>query len=107
LLNTSVGREDVHILYDNSFEIASLLLQEPSLTKQTRDVVDELLVSVESLLYNDETEIDQDTIDNFESLLDQFESKASPKLKTAIKKIKKDISRGEMFKQLCITISNN
>ena len=105
LLNTEAGREYVYMLYDNSLEIAILLLKEPSLTIQTKEVIDELLLGVESLLYNDEIEISKDTIDSFVSLLDNFESKASPRLRTAIRKAKRGIERGELFEQLVITIS--
>ena len=105
LLNTDVGREYTFLLYDNSLEIAILLLQEPSLTTHTREVIDELLMSVESLLYNDEMETSQDTLDNFVSLLEQFESKASPKLKTAINKVRREIYKGEILKQLEISVS--
>ena len=104
LVNTEVGREYIFMLYGNSLEIVILLLQEPSLTSQTKGVIDELLISVESLLYNDEIEISQDTIKNFESLLDQFEGKASPELRTAIKKLKRDIRKERTFKQLGISI---
>jgi hypothetical protein len=103
LLNTRVGREYVFALYDNSLEIALLLLQEPSLTSHASIVANELLMAAESLFYNEEMEISQDTIDNLLSLLDHFESKASPKLKTVIKKVREDINMGEVFKQLCIT----
>jgi hypothetical protein len=104
LLNTEVGREYVYMLYDNSLEIALLLLKEPSLTTQTKEVIDKLLLGVESLLYNDEIAIRQETIDNLVSLLDGFESKASPKLRAAIRKAKRGIQRGEIFEQLVITI---
>jgi hypothetical protein len=105
LRNTVVGRECIFLLYDNSLEIATLLLKEPSLTLKTREVVDELLMSVESLLYNDEMEISQDTIDNFVTLLDQFETKASPKLKTTINKVRREIYKGKILKQLEISVS--
>jgi hypothetical protein len=105
LLNTKVGREYVSMLYDNSLEIVTLLLQEPSLTIQTKEVVDELSLNVESLLYTDEIEIRQDTIDRFLSLLDDFEVSASPKLKAAIKKVKREIMEDKVSKQLSITIN--
>ncbi|MCK5254390.1 MAG: hypothetical protein KAQ81_00100, partial [Deltaproteobacteria bacterium] len=105
LLNTEFGREYVFMLYDNSLEIVTLLLQEPSLTMQTKEVIDELLIGIESLLYADEIQTSQDTIDNVVSLLNNFKSYASPKLKTAIKKLKKNINEGEVFKRLVITIS--
>ena len=105
LRNTVVGRECIFLLYDNSLEIATLLLKEPSLTLKTREVIDELLLSVESLLHNDEMEISQDTIDNFVTLLDQFETKASPKLKTTINKVRREIDKGKILKQLEISVS--
>jgi hypothetical protein len=105
LVNTDVGREYIFMLYKNSLEIAILLLQEPSLTTQTGEVINELLISIDSLLYNDKMAISQDTIDNFESLLDQFENKASPGLKTAIKRLRKDIREEKIFKQLRINIT--
>jgi len=105
LLNTEVGRTYVFMLYDNSLEIAILLLQEPSLTSQTREVMSKLLISVKSLLYNEEMKINQDILDNCLSLLNHFETKASPKLKIAIKNIKRDMDSKEIFEQLGITIS--
>ena len=104
LINTEVGREYVFILYDNSFEIAVLLLQDPSLTELASEVANGILLSMESLVYNDEMIMDQKTIDDFESLLNHFESKASPKLKFVIKKIKKDINDEMIFNQLGITV---
>ena len=104
LRNTVVGRECIFLLYDNSLEIAILLLQESSLTTQTREVIDELLMSVESLLYNDEMEISRDTLDNFVSLLEHFESKASPKLKRDIRKVKNTIYRSEICEKLGIEV---
>ena len=67
LLNTEVGREYIAVLYENSLEVATMLLQEPSLTIQAREVTDELLIKVESLLYNDAIEISQETINSFVS----------------------------------------
>jgi hypothetical protein len=105
LLTTEVGREYIFILYNNSFEIVMLLLQDTSLLIQTRELLDEFLLNIESLLYNNEIEIRQHTIDSLKSLLNQFKSKASPKLKTIINKVERDIDKREIFGQLGITIS--
>jgi len=104
LVNTEVGREYISMLYNNSLEILTLLLQDPSLTVQTKEVVNEFLISVKSLFYNDTMEIRRDTIIKFKSLLDHAETKASPELKTAIKKLKRDIGEEKRFTQLGITI---
>jgi len=106
LLNTEVTREYITMLYGNSLEIAILLLKDPLLTELTCEVINEILPSVESLLYNDKMKISQKTIDDFESLLGQLEPKASPRLKSVIKKVMKDIRKERVFKQLGIAIIN-
>ena len=105
LVNTEVGKEYVSMLYDNSSEVAGLLLQNPSLSAQTNKIIVELLPGIESLLTNNKIAINQDTIGKVESLLDQFEAKASPTLKTAIRKARKDINKGEVFKKLGISVN--
>ena len=107
LLHTEIGRNYTVTLYNNSLEIVILLLQEPSLAAQTKEVINEFLISVESLFYNDRMEIRRDTIVKFQSLLDHAETKASPELKAAIKKLKKDIREEKVFTQLGINIQNN
>jgi hypothetical protein len=104
LLNTETGKEYILMLYANSLEIAILLLQDPSSTELTSEVIKELLNSVESLLYSDDMVIGQKTIDSFEFLLNQLEPKASPVLKTVIKKVKKNIREEVIFKQLGVRI---
>ena len=75
---------------------------DPSSTKLAAEVINEILHGIESLLYNDETIISRKMINDFESLLNQLETKASPCLKTVIKKVKKDIREGVIFQQLGI-----
>jgi hypothetical protein len=38
-------------------------------------------------------------------LLDQFETKASPKLKTTINKVRRELYKGKILKQLEISVS--
>ena len=104
LVNSKVGREYTSMLYDNSSEVAGLLLQNPSLSAQANKVIVELLPGIESLATEGKTAIDRDTIEKIEFLLNQFEPKASPKLKTAIGKVKKDINKGEVFRKLGISV---
>lgn len=105
LLNTEVGRDYIFMLYDSSLEIVILLLQDPLSIKQASEVTNELLNSVKSLLYNNEIAISQRTIDDVESLLNQIEPKASPELKSVIKKVRKDIMEEIVFKKLGIAIA--
>ena len=104
LQNTFVGKEYISLLYDNSLEVALLLIQHPLLADHTREVIDMLLPYIESLLNHNEIEVNQDTIDTLESLLNDFEAHASPNLKAAIVKAKKDIHSGEIYKGLRIAV---
>lgn len=105
LADHELGRDYIFMLYDNSLEILILFFQNPSLTDETKDVIDEMLPGIQSLLDGDEMAVSKMQVAALESLLTNFETKASPKLKTAIKKVKRDINRGEIFEQLGITIS--
>jgi len=93
------------MLYNNSREILVLLTQNPSLTEETKKVVDKMLPGIQSLLDIGKMIISKKQLADLESLLTRLETKASPKLKTAIRKLKRDIDRGEIFWQLGITIS--
>ena len=100
LVDSEVGRDYIFLLYSNSIEIAILLIQYPSLIQNTKEVVDELLPGVESLLDGGgEMTLSKKSLADVESLLTKFETKASPWLKTAIKKVRKDLREGELFSQ--------
>lgn len=105
LRNSEVGRKYTSLLYDNSSEVASLLLQNSSLAAQTSEAIAELLPGIASLTTQGTTAINRDTVQKVESLLDHFETKASPKLKAAIMKVKRDITSGKVFKELGISVN--
>ena len=105
LRNSEVGREYTSLLYDSSAEVAGLLLHNPSLAAQTGEVIGELLPGIESLTTKGTASISRDTIKKVEALLDYFEVKASPKFKAAIIKVRKDITKGEVFRQLGIAVN--
>ena len=103
LADNGLGRDYIFMLYNNSMEILILLIQNPSLTEETKKVVDKMLPGIQSLLDVGEMVITKKQLADLESLLTRFETKASPKLKTTIRKVKRDIDRGEIFGQLGIT----
>jgi len=105
LADNWLGRDHIFMLYNNSREILVLLTQNPSLTEETKKVVDKMLPGIQSLLDIGKMIISKKQLADLESLLTRLETKASPKLKTAIRKLKRDIDRGEIFWQLGITIS--
>ena len=104
LLNTEIGRDYIFMLYNNSLEIVILLFQNPQITGQAGEIINEILPAVQSLLYQDKMIINKVAIDEFESLLNQLEPKASPGLKTIIKKVKEDVREEKIFNQLWIAV---
>jgi hypothetical protein len=95
------------MLYSNSLEILTILIHDPSLTAEAKEVADEMLPGIRSLLNGGEMVMTKKQLADFELFLTRVESKASPHLKTVIRKIKDDIGRGEIFKQLGIKTSLN
>jgi len=102
LINTELGQEYLFMIYSNSLEILILLLQDPIAVKLASEVADGCLESIEFLLYRNEMVLNRETIDVFDALLTQLEPKASPNLKFAIEKVKKDIKDEHIIKKLGI-----
>jgi len=103
LAESEVGREYIFMLYNNSLEILILLIQDPSLTKETKEVIDELLPGIQSLLEGKKISLSEEKTDHLESLFKHFDKKTfNPQLKRAIKKVRRDLSEGILFKQLGI-----
>jgi C1A family cysteine protease len=89
----------VNLLYKNSDEIASLFLENPSLSARAQELISELLPRVSNALRGDEITIYRDEAESIELLLDQFATEASPRLKRAIRKAKKFFRKGVLQKQ--------
>jgi len=105
LLKNDQGMEYVSLLYGNSIEIVMLLLQDSALQDRVRETVDELLPHIESLLAGDKTSLSGEQIARIESLLNYCDTKAlSPRLKKAVKKVRKDLSEGVLLKQFGISV---
>ena len=128
LAESKAGRKYTSMLYSNSMEILTLLTLNPSLTKETKEVIDELLPGIQSLLEDEKTlkkkkavidkllpgkqslrkskkiSLSKEQIANIESLAKHFDKKASsPKLKRAIRRVRRDLRKGILFKQFDIT----
>jgi len=105
LAQSEMGQKYISALYSNSIEVAVLLISNPSLLIQTREVISALMPDIQSLLAGEEMSVSQDQLDTIEELLDMFETKASPGFKMEIMKARKDISRGDVFNQLGIVVN--
>ena len=100
LSESEMGREYIFMLYNNSLEILILLIMDPSLTKETKEVIDELLPGIQSLLEGKKMILSRETKAHMEVLLNRLEKRAvSRRLKKALKKVRKDLRKGKIFKQ--------
>jgi len=104
LSKSELGQAYVSLLYNNSIEIAFLLLRKPALRVQTREVLNAVTIELKEQSRSNEICISQNTIDEFVSLLDSFTISASPRLKAAIEIVKEDIATGAINGQLGLTI---
>ncbi len=104
LSRTELGQAYVSLLYNNSIEIAFLLLRKPALRVQTREVLNAVTIELKEQSGNNEICISQNTIDDFTALLDSFAAVASPRLKAAIEIVKEDIANGAINGQLGFAI---
>lgn len=94
LVTTWKGKVWVELLYKNSFEIASLLLEDSDLRVHALSVIEELLPEIEARLNGEEAVMSSRIIADTEDLLDEFGVRASPALKKAVKRVKKEIKKG-------------
>lgn len=102
LTENAVGRDYIFMLYNNSLEILILLLQDPSLTNETKKVIDELLPGIQPIIEGKNMTISKQAGSDIYNLLSRFETKASPGLKRTIKQVRNDIREGRIFEQLKI-----
>jgi hypothetical protein len=104
LNSTEAGRQITHRLYDNSMELSLLLVVNPALARQARELADELLTSVELRLYTGEAVIRQQAVQDMAALLDQFATKASPKLQGDLGYIREALCAGALLDELNVTV---
>jgi len=104
MASSEVGRSYVNLLYRNSQEIATLLMQDPLLRKEVRKLINELLPYVNSLQEGKKVSLSKGKIAHIDSVLKRFESKASPQLKKAIKKVRRDVRKGIVFKRFGMSV---
>jgi len=105
LIPHQTANKYVELLYKNSEEFATLFLENPSLTADAGEVVADLLPGIRNILEGGVMRLSAKEISSIESLLIQFEKEASPRLKAAVRKVRRDIRKGNIFKQLGINVN--
>ena len=104
LLASEMGKAYVGLLYDNSSEIASLLLNDKDLRTHTASVIEYLLPEIVALLNGEEAVVTPPMISAIETFLDDFEVQVSPGVKRIIKRVKEEIRKRDVLNQLGIWV---
>jgi hypothetical protein len=104
LITSPTGQRYVEVLYQYSFEIALLLLNDGALRVRTARVIEDVLPHLPPMLEGREVVLSSHTIAAFETLLDSFAAKAQPGMKAALGRVKKGVHAREIFDELGIAV---
>ena len=101
---TKQGASLIDIYYEHTEEISDILLDDDGLKAITANVVAEIVEKAASLNNEEEVSIDRELVESILEIADAINADASPGLKRDIKKVKREIRRGTIFRQLGITV---
>jgi hypothetical protein len=104
LTRTARGQSLIDLYYKHSEEISDILLTDRDLQIITANVVNEIVEKALSLNNNEKVTIDRGLVKSILEVANLINKNASPNLRIAIKKVKKEIKRGTIFRKLGITI---
>ena len=105
MVDNKLGREYVSLLYENSTEIAVLLMFNPLLRMEVKNLMDVLLVDVKSILDGKKTVISRKKVRQLQTVLNHFEQTAvSQRLKKALRKVSSDLRKDRVFKQFDVFV---
>lgn len=91
LLETALGQNYVHRLYDRSHEVALLLLLNPELLAQARSVAKQLLPEVQHVLQGRTGFLSRPLLGDILGLLDAMHAQAGPGLQDLIQDVQKGL----------------
>jgi hypothetical protein len=100
--SSKIGVSLIDLYYGHAEEISDILLGDDELIEIAADVVGEIVEKTAALNSNGEVNIGRELVDDILDLADKIDKDASPSLKTAIRKVKKEIEKGEIFRELGI-----
>ena len=96
-MNTAEGRKHAIQFYKHSPELTSILLMNPSLAVQFRDVLNTILPNFKSALKGKEVALSAIQINKIISAVDTIERESSPVLQQDLQQLKLDIQSGVNF----------
>ena len=98
------GKQYVKLYYRHYIEVSLILLEDQETRDNVATLVKKLIPSIPSYLENNRLLVSREMNDEVISVLDLVERRSGPALKTDIRKVKRDLKKGNIFKQFNITL---
>jgi hypothetical protein len=99
-----LGKSLIDLYYEQAEEVSEILSANENLKSMTANVVGEIAEKAAQLNNNGGVGIDLELVKGILELADEINVNASPELKKAIKKVKQEIKRGDLFRQMGIKV---
>jgi hypothetical protein len=104
LTRTALGQSLIDLYYKHSAEITDILRSDRNLQIIAANVVNNIAEKALSLNNNEKVNVDRALVKSILQVANAINKNASPSLRRAIKKVKKEIKRGTIFRKLGMTI---
>ena len=103
---TPTGRAYVKLFYRHALEVTAILVKNPSLAAEARNLLNTLLPEVKAAVQGRAVAISEKEINNIISVLNAISSEASLDLSRSIQKIKRDIGQKKILSRMGIKKDN-
>jgi len=105
--NTKAGRQFTRLYYKHALEMTEILLRNPELAAQSKELLIEVLPQVQSAVSGKKMMISPSLTKQIDTLLVQISSTASPNLQRDITKFRKEFKQGTVYKKVGIRAQLN
>jgi immune inhibitor A len=99
------GKSLIDLYYEHAEEISGILLADQGLQMITANVLGEIVEKAAALNDNGEVEINRELVGNILKIAEEISANGGPVLKRAVKKIKREIKKGDLFRQIGVTVT--
>jgi hypothetical protein len=105
MAGSCLGKSFIDLYYEHAEEVSGILLADQDLQVITANVLGEIVEKAAALNDNGEEEINRELVESILNLADEVSANGSPALKRAVKKIRREIKKGVIFRQMGIMIT--
>ena len=105
IAGSCMGTTLIDLYYEHAEEISEILRDDQDLRMMAATVVGEIVEKAAVLNNNEAVSINRELVGSILSLAEEINANASPDLKKAIQRVKREIKKGTLFNQLGITLS--